>query len=218
MILNVDITFKEFPGSSDQLAAAMQNKAGIHEAMAGGVEVTVGDHLQGLNSRSPNTNFYASAARGIEVESDALRGLVRIPKLGFALRYYGGHVEPGKSISSFTGELTKALAIPTDDVPVVGPADGRYRQRPADAGLLAFLPSKKSVNSVGVLIQGEEKEITRGKRKGGKRIVPRAGGKVLYVLVSWLDHAPDESVLPTLIAMQDSAREGALAYLESFNE
>ena len=71
---------------------------------------------------------------------------------------------------------------------------------------------------MGVLIEGEEKEITRGKRKGGKRIVPRPGGKVLYVLVSWLDFQPDESVLPTLIAMQASARESALAYLESFND
>lgn len=202
----------------DAVAAALADSAAIHEAMAAGVERIVGDHLLGLNSRSPNTDFYASAARGIETEADGEGALVRIPKLGFALRYYGGTVTAGKGISSKTGKPTRALAIPDEDVPVVGPPDGRHRMRPGEwPGLLAFLPTK-STKSTGVLVEGEEKDITRGKNKGGKRIVPKVGGKLIYVLAESITFQGDESVLPSQGALFSAAAEAAEDYLSSFND
>jgi hypothetical protein len=184
--------------------------------MAGALELTVGNHLQDLNSRSPHTNFYAKAARGIEVESNDQHAIVRIPKLGFALRYHGGTVTPGKSISSHTGLPTRALAIPSDDVPYVGDSEEVHRQKPGEyPGLLAFIPARAGGRTVGYLLDGEEKTITRGKNKGKTRIVPKAGGSLLYTLASEIIHQPDESVLPSEGVLLASASEAAGYYLDS---
>lgn len=212
--VSVFIGYRVYLGGAEILRAAVTDAQGLHEAMAGAVELTVGDHLQALNSRSPNTDYYASAARGVETEASKERALIRIPKLGYPLRYYGGTVSPGKSISSHTGKLTTALALPTDDVPVVGPQDGRHRQRPADAGLLAFLPARNSTKSVGYLLEGEEKVITRGKRKGKTRIAIKPGGKLLYVLAKEAVHQADESVLPTNATMTEAAAGAVSDYLD----
>lgn len=216
MSLSVTIDLRDTLGLGPILAA-LEDTAGLHEALAAAVEATVANHLTGLNSRSPNTGFYASAARGVEVESDASRGLVRIPELGFALRYYGGTVKPGIGISSYTGKLTEALAIPTDDVPIVGPSDARHRQRPGDAGLLAFIPNRKEGSkSIGFLIEGVEKTVTRGKNKGKTRTVPKPGGDLLYILAEEVTHNPDPSVLPTDAEFLSSAGDAAVDYIESF--
>lgn len=216
--LTIDLRASAAAAQLDSLTLATTNMQGLHDAMAAGVELTVGEHLRGLNSRSRNTDFYASAARGVETEADATRALVRIPKLGFALRFYGGTVTPGKSISSHTGQLTRALAIPTDRVPVVGPPDGRHRQRPRDAGLLAFIPARNKDHTIGYLVQGEEKIITRGKRKGQTRIAPKDGGALLYVLTDQADHDPDPSVLPATAILTSSAASAAVDYIESFSD
>lgn len=216
--ITIDLRAAAAAAGLNQLTLAMENSLGIHEAMAAGVEMTVGEHLRGLNSRSPNTDFYAAAARGVETEADDRRALVRVPKLGFALRYHGGTVEPGKSISSHTGELTRALAIPTDRVPVVGPPDGRHRQRPRDAGLLAFVPARNKDHTIGYLVQGEEKVATRGPRKGQTRVVPLAGGALLYVLTDQASHDPDPGVLPDGAVLAESAASAAADYLESFTD
>lgn len=218
MTYTIDLRSGAVTEMLDSIALAMENPQAIHEAMAAGVEAAVGEHLRGLNSRSPHTDFYASAARGIETEADGSRALVRIPKLGLALRLYGGTVTPGKGISSYTGLLTRALAIPGDNVPIVGPPDGRYRQRPAEAGLLAFIPARGRDTTVGYLIEGEERTVTRGKRKGQKRIVPTAGGKFMYTLVSEVTHDPDPSVLPSDEEITTAAVSAAMDYVESIHD
>lgn len=219
--MSLSITVMIYPGTTlermEATARALEDPQGIHEAMAASVELVVGDHIRGLNSRSPNTDFYAAAARGIEAESNATEALVRIPKLGFGLRYYGGRVEPGAGISSFTGKPTRALAVPTDDVPVVGPADGRHRQRPGQAGLLAFIPNRYgSLITTGYLVEGQEKPITRGKNKGKTRTVPKPGGRLLYTLRAWTTHDPDESVLPSAGVLFGAASDALSDYLDSF--
>lgn len=197
---------------------ALADKEVLHTAMAAGVETSVRAHLRSINSRSPNSDYYSKAARSVEVEADASHALVRVPRTGMALHYYGGQVLPGKSISSFTGKPTVALAIPTDNVPRQGEENERASPREMGilAFILAFIPARNRPGSVGYLVEGEEKQITRGPRKGGRRIVPKKGGQLLFVLRSWTDHDPDESVLPSLIALQTAARDGADKHINSY--
>ena len=187
------------------LIRACQDRAGLHEAMAQGVEGEVKDHLRGLNSRSPNTGYYGRAADSTEVQADEDGGVVRITERGMALHYYGGRVVPGKGISSFTGEPTKSLAIPTEDVPRSG-REGR--KGPREMGILAFLPSKRP-GTVGVLVEGVEVK----KKDGGTRTVRKDGGKLLFVLRSWTDHPEDPTVLPSISDMIRAAMGGAKEFL-----
>ncbi|MEO5914864.1 MAG: hypothetical protein ABIS50_11565 [Luteolibacter sp.] len=198
------------------MAEALADKEGLHAKMAENVETSLIDHLHAQNSRSPNSNYFAKAAESVEVEADENHATVRITRIGMALHYNGGTVLPGQSISSFTGEPTKAQAIPTDDVPRQGPEN--ERASPREMGLLAFIPNRKGTGTIGYLVEGEEKEITRGSRKGGKRIVPKPGGDLFFVLRSWTTHLADESVLPTLIALQEAARDGGLEHINSYTD
>ena len=95
---------------------------------------------------------------------------------------------------------------------------GERRQKPSEAGILAFIPKRGGPNvTTGYLVEGEEKTITRGKGKGGKRIVPKPGGKMMFVLRGWTDHKADESVLPTIVDMQTAAEQAAEAVIETLN-
>jgi hypothetical protein len=150
-------------------------------------------------SEETRGNFWERVRNSIENESSADGATVSYNELGIGLRFRGGDVYPGKSISSYTGKLTRALALPTDDVPLIN-------QRPAaphQAGtLLAFLRAASRGETVGFLVEGMEKEITRGKNKGSRRIVQRPGGDLLYVLKSVTHHRPDPGILPDETAIQ----------------
>lgn len=214
--LKINITDHGVARKLEGFQQALADKEGLHAAMATGLEISVMDHLLGINSRSPNSNYYAKAARSVEVEADASHGLVRVTRTGMALHYHGGQVLPGQSISSFTGRPTTSLAIPTDDVPRQGLEN--EPAAPREMGILAFIPAHNRPGSVGYLVEGEEKEITRGKNKGGRRIVSKKGGKMLFVLRSWTDHEPDTSVLPSLVAMRAAAAQGANEHINSYTE
>ena len=166
--------------------------ADIHTAMAQAVETEVKEYLTSINARSPNTNYFGRAARTVVGSADDTQALIRIPHRGMALRYHGGDVRAGRTTSSKTGQPTKNLAIPTDDVPLNSGRDAR--KPPRDMGLLAYIPNKGK--PAGLLVQGEAKTITRGPRKGGTRIVATPGGPVLYVLTPSTHHKPDPTVLP----------------------
>lgn len=188
--------------------AAFRNKAQLHREMAQGVEAKVSDHLLALNSRSPNTSFYGRAARSTEVTADDRQGLVSITHRGLALRYYGGRVLPVN---------VKNLAIPSDEVPLAG---NEGRKGPREMGVLAYIP-KRGLDvsaTTGYLVEGEEVTIKRGKRKGQTRIAPKPGGELLYTLRAWTDHDADESVLPSLVAMQQAAKDAGLDYIDSLTE
>ncbi|MCW1913728.1 hypothetical protein OJ996_09090 [Luteolibacter sp. GHJ8] len=144
------------------------------------------------------TNFWERVQNSIESEADENGATITYNELGIGLRYRGGTVTPGKSISTFTGKLTRALAIPSDKVPLVNkrPVAPRY------AGLLAFLRSTTRGDTVGVLVEGQQKVITRGPNKGKTRIVPKPGGDLLYVLKKMTRHRPDPQILPDESAIQ----------------
>jgi hypothetical protein len=194
------------------ILAALEQPEKLHKAMAAQVEDGVRTHLQQLNARSPNTNFYAQAAASVEHTSAAAGAVVRVPHRGMALRFHGGTVTAGASISSFTGQTTKSLAVPTDDVPV---RDGR-RLAPREAGILAFIPNRGGdIHTSGFLVEGVEKEITRGKNKGQKRAVPKEGGALLYILRRLTLHDDDPTVLPGLDVLIGLAGEGAAEFINS---
>lgn len=200
-------------GVSEGISAVIrtcQDKTALHEAMAAGVEQRVSEHLLAKNSLSPNSGFYASASKSTEVQADSAGAMVMITKRGMALRYYGGRVLPGKTISSFTGKRTTTLAIPSENVPMAG-KEGR--KGPREMGILAFIPSKKS-GTVGVLVEGEMKNRVR---KPGQRVVPKDGGKLMYVLRSWTDHKEDKSLLPTIASLLTAATDAAHDYFAATN-
>lgn len=184
--------------------------ADIHAAMAEAVETDVKAYLTSINARSPNTNYFGRAARTVVGSADETQALIRIPHRGMALRYHGGEVKAGRTTSSKTGQPTKNLAIPTDDVPLNAGRDAR--KPPRDMGLLAYIPKKGKPG--GLLVQGQEKTITRGPRKGGTRIVPTPGGPVLYVLSPSTQHKPDPTVLPADDILLNSAVKAVNALLE----
>jgi hypothetical protein len=207
-VVTVDFQADEVVRGLASYQACMKDKTPLHLAMAQGVETSVRDHLRGLNSRSPDSGFYGKAAYNTQVTAEENQGLVRVDHVGLALRFYGGRVLP-KSV--------KNLAIPTDDVPRIG-SEGR--KPPRDMGVLAYLPKRGMDVSAttGYLVEGEEVPITRGKNKGGKRIVPKKGGKLLYTLRAWTDHNADESVLPSLIKLQQAAKDAGEFYIESITK
>lgn len=202
-------------GARKAVAAVRQSaehREPLHQAMAAGVEEAVREHLLGINSRSPHTGFYARAARSTESVASEAGALVRIPHRGMALRYYGGKVTPGKSVSSKTGKPTKALAIPTEHVPLAG-TEGR--KGPREVGPLAFLRARAgaAAGTIGYLVQGQPKIISGGSRDGMEIMEPLPGGKLMFVLRSWTDHDPDPTVLPSEAELTAAATAGARSYL-----
>jgi hypothetical protein len=209
-MLSVTVNIKDLGASAalQALLDVMEHRAALHENMARAVEGGVQDHLRGLNTRSPNTHYYARAARSTEVSADADSAEVSVPHIGAALRFHGGRVNMKE----------KHLALPTKEVPIQG---SEKRMIPREMGLLAFLPARKGADpgTRGYLVSGVEKLITAGKRAGQKRVVPvpkGEGGKLYYVLRRWTDHDPDPTVLPTQAELDRMAREGAAAFIKDY--
>jgi hypothetical protein len=191
--------------SDEGLQAALASLAGdltatteLHQAMAVAVEEKVRDHLLGLNSRSPHTGYYAKASRSVESSADAAAGTVTVPHRGVALRYHGGRVEM----------KDKHLALPTENVPV----RGDERLRPGEIPDLAFIPraANSAPGTFGFLVEGEKNA------KG--RLVPKKredGGKLMFVLRAYTDHAPDPTVIPDDAALTASAAAAGEDYLSA---
>lgn len=171
----------------------------IHQAMALGVGETVRGHFLELNSRSQHTGFYGKASRSVETLWDAAAGTVRIPHRGTALRYYGGRVNM-KDLH---------LALHTENVPV----RGDERLRPGEIPDLAFLPRSKkaSAGTFGYLVEGVEKQQKNGKT----RLVPKPGGRLMFVLRDYTDHEEDPTVLPTQAELLAAATVAATDYLSA---
>lgn len=195
------------PGAGQALAAAgraagaADGLAALHLAMAMGVELAVRRHLrESYAARSPRTGFYGRMAQATAGTADQEAGAVTVGAgmRGAALRYFGGTVAAGKTISSATGRPTRLLAIPTKDVPAAGAA----RETPANMGILKYLPSKKGG---GVLVEGE---LVAGKR-GKARVERRPGGRLLFVLKAHTKHDPDPGLLPDRAALEAAARRAA---------
>ena len=213
-MLSVAVKIEDLGASAAlrDLLGVMANRQALHENMGEAVKAGVVEHLLGLNSRSPNTSFYGRAARSAEADplrADDAGATVSITHRGFALRFHGGRVLP-KNVNN--------LALPTKHVPLSS-GENEGRKGPREMGLLAFLAGRKGVaGTTGYLVEGMENgTITRGKRKGQPRIVPKPGGRLMYVLRKWTDHKEDPSVLPAVVELHRLAREGAAAFVKLYS-
>lgn len=211
-MLSVTVNIKDLGASAavQELLGVMENRAALHVDMGEAVKAGVVKHLRGLNSRSPNTSFYGRAASSVEsapLQADGSGVSFSVTHIGMALRFHGGRVNMKE----------KYLALPSPHVPLSGGAN-EGRMRPREMGLLAFLNGRKGVAGTrGYLVEGvEDGVVTRGKRKGQKRIVPKPGGHLLYVLRRWTDHDPDPTVLPTDAELHRMAREGAAEFIRHY--
>lgn len=183
------------------LLARMRSRLGeteaLHDAMAEAVEQTVRTHIR-TTKKSPHSDWWGRAAASVTHESSGDSATVSVTQRGAALRYYGGRVnrKPGGPY----------LALP------MFRTLGKTQMAPREAGLLAFLPSKKK-GTRGVLVEGMKHTVTRGKNKGKQVTRPLPGGSLLYVLREYTDHKPDPTVLPTGQQLAESARDAALDYV-----
>jgi len=210
-MLSVEVNIRDQASPAlRELLGVLENRQALHENMGEAVKAGVVKHLRGLNSRSPNTSFYGRAARSAETEplrADGAGATWSITHRGMALRFHGGRVLPVN---------VKNLALPTKNV-LLSSGENEGRKGPREMGLLAFIPNRKSQGvsvTTGYLVEGEQQgTVTRGRRKGQPRIVPKPGGKLLYVLRGWTDHAPDASVLPSVLELHRLASEGAAAFV-----
>ena len=171
-------------GAEQALAAvgrtldAADDRAALHLAMAMGVELAVKRHLrESYAARSPRTGFYGRMAQATAGTADQEAGAVTVGAgmRGAALRYFGGTVAAGKTISSITGRPTRLLAIPTKDVPAAGAA----RETPANMGILKYLPSKKGGGGAGRGRAGD-REARQDPRRAQARRPPALHPQGLY--------------------------------------
>lgn len=179
--------------ASEALSAFFSDLNLLHDAIRAEAEAHLKAHLLKLKSRSPNTGYYGKAAAGVNSRSDEKAATLIIHMPGIALRRFGGTVTPGRTISSKTGQPTKAIALPTKHVPVIN----QNRALPKDFPNLAFVPNRKGGDTTGYLVEGEQRIAKRGKRKWQYITVAKKDGNMLFVLRKKTTHQEDPTVLPS---------------------
>lgn len=193
--VSVSVDSAEAVAAIRSITRSVSDRQGLHAAIAIDSEEFVRDHLDAKYSHrdADGITFWHDVINRIESSANNAEATVMLQEVGIALRYYGGDVTPGKSISSYTGKPTRALAVPTNKVAV---AAGR-RVPPKLSGLLAFVRKAQGLReTVGFLVEGQEKTLTRGKNKGTVKIVPKPGGGLLYTLRTITRHREDKGILP----------------------
>lgn len=196
---------------------ALADKEGMHGSIAEFVSKLTREHINDnyVPRDGPRGDFWADVRDSISSTADENLATVSLSELGIVLRYHGGEVTPGKSISSFTGKPTRALAIPSASVPVSG---GR-QIRPGRAGLLAFIEAANQGDTVGYLVEGQEvirKRDTKRGVKGTPYTVPKPGGDLLYTLRKITRHKGDKKILPDEADLVDVAKSAIFEFVDSF--
>lgn len=214
MNLSIAIDSTALKTSLEATARGLEDKAGMHGSIAQAVSVATRGHLTSnyLPRDGPRGDFWADVINSISSTADVAAASVSLNELGIRLRYDGGDVTPGKSISSYTGETTRALAIPSDKVPVAG---GR-QIRPGRAGILAFIRKAAAGETIGYLVEGQERIATRGKNKGKPYIEAKPSGSLLYTLRTITRHTGDKNILPAEAALIDAASSAVRKFIGSF--
>lgn len=151
-----------------------------------------------LNAKRPNklggkrSNFYSRVAEAVQQAVPGNGTLtIRVSHPHIAQRLYGGTVQARKG---------KYLAIPVH-------ASGYGVYARIYPGTLAFIPARGGRG--GYLVQAEEKTITRGPRKGGKRKAAKPGGAMIYVLKGAITQRADPTVLPASARMASALTRAA---------
>ena len=176
----------------ERMLGALGDRGELLAAAAAGVERRWQAHLREryVPRDRDGVRFWADVVSSMVSEVKESGAVVRVSGPGLRLRYEGGVVTPGKGTSSYTGRPTRALAIPSDAVPV---RDGR-RVAPGQAGPLAFIAARGG-DVVGYLIAGEVTgTILRGSNRGKPRV--RAKGPLLFTLKLRQAMRGDAGILP----------------------
>jgi hypothetical protein len=212
--MNIHIEIKDgVTAEIRRIALGLGKVREFHQALTLDARDEVAKHIEQhlVPNQRPGIEFWQQAVASMETNATDERGEIVIGKVGFKLRYYGGEVRPGKSLSSYTGKPTRALSIPTANVPTKG---GTY-VRPGRAGHLAFISEAKGRETVGYLVEGEVVTNRRGSNKGKKRVKPREGGRLMYVLRSVTRHKGNRGILPTDEALGAVLKASAGRFLDS---
>lgn len=214
--ITVDFSDSASPALAS-LRAGLLDTAELHQAIGFGVGAATKEHLNtaGYVGRvnalgGKSTGYWKTVSESITSEASADSATVTISHRGVALRYYGGEVKP---------VTRKALSVPLHKS-AHGLNASEY------PGLLAFIPATTQFgpfrkgggqDTVGYLVRGVSKTITRGKNKGKSRVVPlpRSDGEMIYVLRRRTYHTPDPNILPTEDALRAAAKDAGEAHLET---
>jgi hypothetical protein len=196
------------------ITRATQDRVGMHDVIATAARELVRDHLETkyFPRDKDGLAFWRDVWKSAEANHDNERATVTLRESFIALRYYGGEVTPGKSISSYTGRPTRALAIPSKAVMV---KDGR-RVQPSQSGILAFIHAARGRETVGYLVEGVEIVAKHGPNKGKKITLPKVGGKLLYTLRTITRHRGDSGILPPVAAITTAAAQAIEDFIDSF--
>lgn len=187
----------------------------LYEELAGDLRDEIISHIRAVKvpGQHDGIEYWQQVASNIEADATKKDALLTFTKVGVRLHWYGGWVYPGKSLALSgpnKGKPTKALALPFQGAPIAG---GAY-QRPVFAGLLAFIRAAKGGETIGYLVEGHEKTITRGKNKGEKRIVPNDNAQFLYTLRTSHYTRPDKTFLPTDARISDILTDSTARFLD----
>lgn len=201
-------------GDSINRLASEATGNSVKQAMGGAVRLKLINHFtelesDGLHHRSADrlgaehSGFWADAARNVQVpqiEGDNIA--IGINKLGLRLRYYGGTVTPGKSLSWKTGKPTQWLSIPA-----VADAYGKRTQEfDFSAGGVGNLHFVFFRPDLAALVENLASVIKKG-RNGVYKHVASTIGTVIFWLKKSLTYKADPTVLPTDKEMLDAAEE-----------
>ena len=161
----------------------MKGDAKLGKVMGRAAANELKKHFRKLNSERANklggkrSNFYSHVAASVQnPKTTENKIIVAISHPHIAQRFWGGTIRPTK---------TKLIAVPVNKK-----GYGVYPR--IYSSVLAFLPTRRG----GVLVEGEEVVITRGKNAGKKRRVPKKGGALIYALVEKISQKKDPSVMP----------------------
>lgn len=152
--------------------------------------------------------FWEEAAASTKANVRGSVARITITQTGVRLRWLGGVVLPGKSISSKTGRPTRCLALPIDR---------KNKKEPIFFGNLTWLPIMRG-KVRGLLLPCETATAKRPyKDKPAGRTVcrPAKGAKPLYMLVTDTVHRPNPAVMPSEKKLTEAASQAAQQALQA---
>ena len=166
------------------------------------VNNAIRENFDALEATRPNklggarTHYYSGARAGTSfvVESDA--AIVGIRQVGIRLRYYGGTVEAGRSISQFSGKPTKYLTIPV--------TPEAYGHRAADFPDLVVLWGR---NGPFALARAQQGNVAKGPH------LSTTQAEVMFVLKATVDIPADDTMLPSKDVMAAHVKEDFYKYV-----
>jgi len=153
------------------------------------------------------SHFYAKVAKSTTNPQPLGGGavVIEINQVGFAQRWLGGEIKPGKGTSSSGGGPTKYLAIPA--------RSEAYGKAPGEFDDLEFVPFKSGRRGRGgMLVQTLQTAFVKGKKKGEFHTTTQ-GGLVMFWLVDHVDQEADPTVMPPESLMLERATTATEGYV-----